>query len=382
MLRFLLQCKSKSKFKSSAYCHPISTRDFTNWAQHLLNLTVGGRGAADADRIGNDVGNGGGTLASSIVYGPVPSRRLGRSLGINNIPPKICDYSCVYCQLGSTTNMQVERQAFYRPEEIARKVKDKVRQAREKGEAIDYMTFVPDGEPTLDVNLGEEIDILKGLGVRIAVITNGSLLWREDVRKDLLKADWVSLKVDAVDEETWRRINRPHKSLKLETILQGILKFAKSFQGELTTETMLIKAINDDIGRISQIADFLKKLEPDIAYLAIPTRPPAERVKPATEQTVNEAYQVFKKRLGNVEYLIGYEGNTFASTGNAAEDLLSITAVHPMREDAVLELLENARSDWGIVQELIDTGSLIELEYQRKKFYMRKLPGRRPRKLR
>jgi wyosine [tRNA(Phe)-imidazoG37] synthetase (radical SAM superfamily) len=99
----------------------------------------------ELDRAGNTDANGGRTLASSLVYGPVPSRRLGRSLGINNIPPKICNYSCVYCQLGSTTNMRVERQTFYHPEEIAWNVKDKVRQAKEKGEPIDYLTFVPDG---------------------------------------------------------------------------------------------------------------------------------------------------------------------------------------------------------------------------------------------
>jgi wyosine [tRNA(Phe)-imidazoG37] synthetase (radical SAM superfamily) len=271
--------------------------------------------------------------------------------------------------------MKVEPRPFYKAAKIAEMARTKLERTREKREQVDYVTFVPDGEPTLDANLGEEIDVLKGLGVRIAVITNGSLLWREDVRRNLLKADWLSLKVDAVDEETWRRIYRPHKSLKLDAILQGMFKFAKSFPGELTTETMLIKGVNDDIGRIVQVADFLKKLEPDIAYLAIPIRPPAERVEPAAEQTINAAHQVFKERLSNVEYLIGYEGNAFASSGNAIEDLLSITAVHPMREDAVAEFLENARTDWGTVQELINNGSLIDLEYQGKKFYMRKPPG-------
>jgi wyosine [tRNA(Phe)-imidazoG37] synthetase (radical SAM superfamily) len=271
--------------------------------------------------------------------------------------------------------MKVEPRPFYKTAKIVEMVRTKLEQTREKGEQVDYVTFVPDGEPTLDANLGEEIDILKGMGVRIAVITNGSLLWREDIRRNLLKADRLSLKVDAVDEETWRRIDRPHKSLKLDTILQGMFKFAKSFQGELTTETMLIKGVNDDIGRIVQVADFLKKLEPDIAYLAIPTRPPTERVEPATEQIINAAHQVFKERLSNVEYLIGYEGNAFASSSNAVEDLLSITAVHPMREDAVAEFLENARTDWGTVQELINNGSLIELEYQGKKFYMHKPLG-------
>jgi len=164
-------------------------------------------------------------MASSVVYGPVPSRRLGHSMGVNNIPPKTCSYSCIYCQLGNTINMQVERQAYYKPEEIAQAVKkklaQKLAQVRERKEPIDYLTFVSDGEPTLDSNLGKEIELLNSLDIKTAVITNASLIWREDVRQDLQKADWVSLKVDTVNKEVWHKIDRPHKSLNLEEILDG-----------------------------------------------------------------------------------------------------------------------------------------------------------------
>jgi wyosine [tRNA(Phe)-imidazoG37] synthetase (radical SAM superfamily) len=274
--------------------------------------------------------------------------------------------------------MEAEPRLFYRTARIADQARTKLEGARQKGEPIDYVTFVPDGEPTLDADLGEEIDILKGLRVRVAVITNGSLLWREEVRQNVLKADWVSLKVDAVNEEAWRRIDRPHQSLKLEPILQGMLKFAETFESELTTETMLVRGINDDLREIKKIAQFLTELKPQKAYVAIPTRPPAERVEPATEQTINTAYQVFAERLSGVEYLIGYEGNAFACTGNVQEDLLSITAVHPMREEAVKEFLKNAGMGWGTIRELIDNGNLIDLEYQGKKFYMRRLAGAIP----
>ena len=313
---------------------------------------------------------------TSFVYGPVPSRRLGRSLGINNIPPKICSYSCVYCQLGRTLRMEVEPSSFYKTARLAEQARTKLERAREKGEPVDYVTFVPDGEPTLDADLGEEIEGIKTLGVKVAVITSGSLLWRADVRQNLLKADWVSLKVDAVTKETWHRVNRPHKSLKLEAILQGMRKFAQMFEGEMTTETMLIKDINDDLDEVKRIARFLALLKPSKGYVAVPTRPPAERVEPAREENINAAYQIFAERLGRqAEYLIGYEGNAFACTGNAQEDLLSITAVHPMREDAVVEFLRSADTDWETVQNLIENHSLVELEYQGKKYYMRKLPG-------
>ena len=314
-------------------------------------------------------------MTSSIVYGPVPSRRLGRSLGINNIPPKICSYSCVYCQLGRTLKVEAEPRSFYRTARIAEQVRMKLKRARDKHEPVDYVSFVPDGEPTLDANLGEETVTLKGLGVRVAVITNASLLWREDVRQNLRKADWVSLKVDAASADIWHRVNRPHKSLKLETILKGMLEFARTFDGELATETMLIKGINDDLDSIKRIADFLAMLKPARAYVAIPIRPPAERVMPSSEETINVAYQLFAERLSKVEYLIGYEGNAFACTGNVQEDLLSITAVHPMREEAVAEFLKNAGTGWEIVHGLIEKCVLIELEYQGKKFYVRKLPA-------
>ena len=317
-------------------------------------------------------------MISSLVYGPVPSRRLCRSLGINNIPPKRCSYSCIYCQLGRTADMQIRRKAFYEPLELARRVRERVRQVREKGESIDYIAFVPDGEPTLDINLGKEIELLRALGIKIAVITNASLVWREDVRQDLQKADWVCLKVDAVTPEIWHSINRPHKYLKLDTILEGMLGFARSFQGKLTSETMLIRGVNDDTREVAKIASFLAELRPDKAYLAIPTRPPAEPVNPAGERSINAAYQTFSKKLNNVEYLIGYEGNAFASTGNAADDLLSITAVHPMREEAVTELLNRLGTGWETVQELINNGSLVQLEYQRRRFYARKLTTRSP----
>jgi len=320
-------------------------------------------------------------VTNAIVYGPVPSRRLGHSLGVNNIPPKVCSYSCVYCQLGNTPDMRVERAHFHKPEEIAGSVADKLERAREKGEPIDYLAFVPDGEPALDANLGKEIELLKSFGIKIAVITNASLIWREDVRQDLQKADWVSLKIDAVSREVWRRIDRPQKSLNPDKILDGMLRFGGSFKGELATESMLIRGFNDNDEEIERIADFLAKLKPNKSYLSIPTRPPAVKtVTAASEKTINLAYQIFTGKSINVEYLIGYEGNAFAFTGDAVDDLLSITSVHPMRQEAVTELLKKANAGWDTIDELIKDGRLIETEYEGRKFYMRKLPqsGRIP----
>lgn len=314
-----------------------------------------------------------------IAFGPIPSRRLGRSLGINNIPPKICSYSCVYCQLGRTLKLQTARQIFYSPEEIFQAVDGKIKAARRSKEPIDFLTFVPDGEPTLDLNLGKEIEQLKAFGCKIAVISNSSLIWDKEVRADLNRADWVSLKIDALSEDTWRKINRPQKALRLEQILEGIKLFVGDFRGFLATETMLIQGLNDTLEELEKIAEFIRALGVKKSYILIPTRPPAEGwVRPANERFVAAAYELFQRKAISTEYLIGYEGDAFAFTGNAEEDLLSITSVHPMREEAVRAFLEKARADWDVVRRLIQEDQLIEVEYENKKFYLRKL--RSPRK--
>jgi len=316
----------------------------------------------------------------TIAFGPVPSRRLGKSLGVNNVPAKTCSYSCIYCQLGKTIKTTMDMRAYYKPEDVFNEVKQKVDKVALKNERIDYLTFVPDGEPTLDINIGEEISLLRRIRMPIAVITNASLLWLKGVKEDLLEADFVSLKVDAVSENLWRRINRPHKGLRLNMILEGIREFAEEFKGTVVSETMLIDGI-DYRGEFESIAQFLDELENlDKAYIAIPTRPPTEKwVRPANEGAVNATFQVFSEKLGaeRVEYLMGYEGNAFAFTGNVEEDLLSITAVHPMRKDAVEEFLRKANADWHFIEEFMREDKLVELEYEGKRYYMRKLPSRR-----
>jgi len=316
----------------------------------------------------------------TLAFGPVPSRRLGRSLGINNILPKTCSYSCVYCQVGKTNNLTVDRQAFYKPEDLSRAVKRKIDEATVRNERIDYLTFVSDGEPTLDLNIAKEIAFLKQTEMPTAVITNASLLWRDDVKEDLQNADFVSLKVDAVSEDLWRKVNRPHKDLRLNVVLEGIREFTEEFGGTVVSETMLLWNIDygDEFERIAEFLTELKKLNK--AYIAIPTRPPTENwVKSAKEDVINAAFQTFSKKLGasRVEYLMGYEGNAFAFTGNVEEDLLSITTVHPMREEAVEAFLKKDCNNWRVIEKLLEENKLIELEYEGNKYYMRKLASRR-----
>ena len=310
----------------------------------------------------------------SIVFGPIPSRRLGRSLGINHIPPKVCSYSCVYCQIGLTNSMSVERKSFYPIDEIVNEVFERVNQLKSSDEKIDYISFVPDGEPTLDINLGSLIQRLKPLGIKIAVITNSSLLWNKDVRNNLKDANWVSVKIDTTDEKLWHKINRPNRKLDLQKILDGIKSFSASFKGILVTETMLVNGINDDENSLISTAEFISKLNPDKAYLLVPTRPPAEKfVEPPSEENLNKAYQIFNSSIENVELLFTGGEIDFTFSSDAEKELLSILAVHPMSLKAVQAFLSKAKADWQLVNKLIQNKILKEVEYSANKFLVRNL---------
>ncbi len=252
---------------------------------------------------------------TEVVFGPVPSQRLGRCLGINHIPLKHCSYSCRYCQVGATPMPEIVRHAFHPPEVVCRTVAERLTMLRAQGEAVDYLTCIPDGEPTLDIHLGQLIDGLRPLGLPIAVISNAALIWREDVRAELSRADWVSLKVDCVDNATWRRLNRPHPSLELAAILDGIGIFAAAYHGTLVSETRLVAGVNDDAKCVAAVADFLAQAGIHLSYLAIPRCPPADPLLTSPDAAVvTRARQVFAQRLQQVELLTAGKGNALPQT--------------------------------------------------------------------
>lgn len=310
-------------------------------------------------------------------FGPVPSRRLGRSIGVNNIPAKVCSYACRYCQLGPTTRMQIERTAFYDPQDIFEEVRTRVEAARQNRISVDYLTFVPDGEPSLDVNLGKTIRLLKQLGIPVGVITNSSLIWREDVREDLMDADWVSLKMDFVSEAGWIRVNRPHRSLRLSVLMEGALAFARAYRGILATETMLLKEELGDHLALTELSGFLGLLRPGVSYLSVPLRPPADSAVSMPDQDeLNRVFQFLKPRVRNLEYLIGYEGDSFSSTGDVVRDILAIAAVHPLRREALEKMLREAGSTWAAIEPILARGDLKASQYQGNTFYLRNMQKR------
>ncbi len=307
------------------------------------------------------------------TFGPVPSRRFGQSLGLNTIPPKTCSYSCVYCQVGRTDHLTLRREPHCDPGELFADVKYVLGKLRERAEKVDYITFVPDGEPTLDCGLGDQIRMLKPLGVPVAVITNASLLSNEEVRNDLSGADRVSVKVDAVRVGAWRRIDRPHGDLRLDEVLNGVREFRRQYHGELDTETMLVAGMNDGIDDLRSLAAFLEPLQPHRSYISIPTRPPAVAgTQPPAEDVIVRAYACLAGAVDHVELLTGYEGAAFSTTGDASADLLAITAVHPMRADQVEALLDRCGATWDSVVWLVRRQKLSEVRFGEHLFYVRR----------
>lgn len=306
------------------------------------------------------------------VFGPVPSRRLGNSLGVNNIPPKICSYACRYCQLGKTLRMSLDPLPYFTTEQICGEVGEIL--AAYAGH-VDYLTVVPDGEPTLDQNLGQLALGLKRFGIPVAVISNGSLITRKEVRQALTQFDWVSLKVDAVTEAIWKQIDRPHPHLELESLLAGLLLFRGEYSGILNTETMLVKGLNDQEEELSKIARFLGRLRPDTAWISLPLRPPAESdALPADALVLQRALTLYREHVPIVEALNVPEGDDFSACGpDLGQAILDITSVHPIREKALKSLVARKGATWDIVRALVDEESLIRAEWEGETFYRRNL---------
>jgi wyosine [tRNA(Phe)-imidazoG37] synthetase (radical SAM superfamily) len=307
-----------------------------------------------------------------IAFGPVPSRRLGKSLGINNIiSPKTCSYNCIYCQAGKTIGKSCRRENFYKPEVIYEKVVKHLGKLATDNYP-DYLTFVSNGEPTLDQNLGKAINLLKKTGIPVAVISNASLLFYESVREDLYMADWVSLKMDAGDIITWYLINRPVAGLDFENILTSAKLFRRQYKGRLCTESMIVNSINDSTESISELAEAVKEINPDKAYLAVPIRPPAEKfVKPPDAEKLNLAWHTFNEMQIKTEFLTGFEGTDAGYTGNIYEDILNITAVHPLRQDTLLKLLQNDTAGYSVVNSLVSQHLIKSVTYRGHKYFIR-----------
>ncbi len=225
------------------------------------------------------------------VFGPVPSRRLGRSLGIDLVPFKTCTYNCIYCQLGPTTNLTLERKEWVPFDKVIEEAREKIRSA----DGIDYITFSGSGEPTLHSRIGEMIRELKRLSsIPVAVLTNGSLLWQQEVQDDLLEADLVIPSLDAPDRGLFRHVNRPHPDLTFDQVVEGLVKFRERYSGKIWLEVFLLSGITGMESEVKRIADLARTVRPDLVQLITATRPaPMDFVEPVSLEDMNGFVRLF-----------------------------------------------------------------------------------------
>ena len=258
-----------------------------------------------------------------MIYGPVPSRRLGISLGVDIVPYKICSYDCIYCQLGKTTNQTTQRGSFVPVDSVIKEIKEVIDQNSD----IDYITFSGSGEPTLNKDIGRMIEKVRRLtAIPVAVLTNGSLLWDHKVREDLGEADLVVPSLDAVSEEAFRKVNRPIGSLGIGKVLDGLKTFCAQFEGKIYLEIMLVRTANDSEEEIGEINRFVKNLRIDEIQLNTVVRPPGDPdARPLNQEELNEVKSLFDPKL-KVEVIANFKRETSK-------------AYHKDLEQAIIELV-------------------------------------------
>lgn len=225
------------------------------------------------------------------LYGPVPSRRLGRSLGIDLVPHKICTYDCIYCQIGKTTDKTLVRKEYVPAGEILEEVR---RFLKEEISAIDHLSLSGSGEPTLNSRIGSIIEEIKAItSIPVAVITNGSLLYEEEVRQDLLQADIVLPSLDAVSREVFDKVNRPLSGFSIDKVIEGLVEFRKVYKGQIWLEILFCKGINDSEEELLKMEKAIERIQPDLIHLNTVVRPPSEKWVVPLDQKEMERIKTF-----------------------------------------------------------------------------------------
>lgn len=268
------------------------------------------------------------------VFGPVPSRRLGKSLGIDPIPLKTCNWNCVYCQLGRTQPLTNIRCEYTLRSEILAELEHVLQESQPH--EIDWVTFVGSGEPTLHIGLGWMIQQAKEMtSLPVAVITNGALLYLPEIRDELMGADAVMPSLDAGNSQLYKQINRPWPKLTFQRHVDGLISFRKVYSGKYWVEVMLIQGLNDTAEALAEIAVLLKQIQPDQVHINLPIRPPAESwVYPTSEASTTRASTI----LGKVAIIVPSSQGSLGikQYDELAESLVGILTRHPMQEDDLI----------------------------------------------
>ena len=299
------------------------------------------------------------------IFGPVPSRRLGLSLGVDLIPPKTCSYDCLYCQIGKTRCKAIERKAYVPEEAVIEELDEALAKV-----TPDYVTFSGSGEPTLHVGLGRLIaQVKEKTGARVAVLTNGSLLCRREVREELLKADVVMPTLSTVREEVFRAVHQPHGQLSLTEIIEGLRVFRESYRGQLFTEVMLLAGLNDGPEEIEALRQVLLGIAPDRVQLNTVVRPPADaRAIPLDRKKLEDVRKVFGERAEIIAAAPIKGKQPFQGPLSAA--VFEIVRRRPVTLEDVAEALDAPVHDVEkAVTALVTEGHLYKQTHMGKSYY-------------
>lgn len=306
---------------------------------------------------------------NALVFGPVPSRRFGSSLGVNPVPFKTCNYSCVYCQLGRTRPLRTERREYLPTSRVVEEIRSALESIRSK---VDFVTFMGEGEPTLASNLA---DMVRRTGEfwegGISLITNGSLFSLPDVREDAMGFDVISPTVSAGDEITFRRLHRPHRLFTFRRTLDGLIDLRGSFLGEIWAEVMLVRGINDSQESLDNILEAIRTIGADRTYITVPTRPPAESGISSPQADVLR--RALDSLPSAVDMTAPEAGEFEACSQDPVAHLLAIAANHPLREDQVVRILSSQypyNDAIDVIKKLIDEKGLQRKQYGRTIFYI------------
>ncbi|MFA5336910.1 MAG: radical SAM protein [Candidatus Omnitrophota bacterium] len=304
----------------------------------------------------------------SYFYGPVPSRRLGFSLGVNLTPKKLCTFNCVYCQLGETTKKTIKRFFYVDPVELKKELTKIVN----RNPKIDYISISGSGEPTLHKGLDKIIDTIRETTnnkYRVCVITNSSLLYKKEVRKELEKADLIIPSLDAATEESFSRIDKPHKQITLKKIVDGLINLRKEFKGKIWLEIMILGGINDSLKEAGIFKKLVAKIKPDKVQLNLPIRPSGASIALPDYERVKKIKKIIGKKCEIVSSFYKDAQNNFSKS--VQSDIMKYLNIRPatmrdLEKSVGIEKGTLARQ----IKRMLDLGLIIKKIYNRKVYFV------------
>ena len=301
------------------------------------------------------------------IFGPVPSRRLGRSLGVDLVPYKTCTFDCIYCDLGRTTYKTITRQAFVSSEEIQKELELTLSVLDIKP---DFITLSGSGEPTLNTDIGEVIRRIKEItSTSIAVLTNSSLLSLDEVRRDLSEADVVLPSLDAINPSLFEYINRPHPSLRIEEIISGLIQFRKQYRGQIWLEIIFSRGVNDGKEEIEKLKEVIERIEPDRIQLNTPVRPPAEDFAfPLTLAQLEEIREVLGDKAEIIPEFTAPLGEEFNSVKDT--EILNLIKRRPCTTEDISKALGlHLNEVVKCLEKLLQEGAVHYRRYEHRGYY-------------